>query len=1135
MKTKRYLSVLLTLSILAGLLPTSALAAVPVPVSGMGNFRRDGSYTSGTFRDVPTDAWYAESVAAVYELGLMKGSGAGAFSPQGEVTAAEAAAMAARLHRRYTAGADDLTQGTPWYQVYVDYLQKNGILSGNEFPDGYDAAITRGQMAHLFAAALPEKELTAINVVSSLPDVSSSTPYSEDIFLLYRAGVLTGNDEQGTFTPNAPISRSQVAAIIARMALPSLRKTTGAIRPLGVTRQLVKPQAVGDVEPYGACWFPSQNKITTDLSKAPALTYSLAFSDKTDFPTSEKLPAGFYAQTLLEWGKDPGLNVDILHKHGFTGKGAVIAYVDQPIANHEQYGGLNLHYTNNTGMKTSMHGPAVLSLLAGKDIGTAPEAEVYYYAHASWEMDQTTHAKCLYQIIEQNKSLPEGKKITMVGFSDNIDPQEKNADALQAAVDACEEAGIMVWFCGEYSTSAFLPYSDKNVPQSLVTQQIYNGIPTLVYVPSSGRTGAAIEGGASHIYWGEGGGVSWTMPYVLGLYAIAIEIDPTLTQDQLRQLIVSTAYDNNGMPLVNPVGFVSAVLDRVGRNEEADALRRDVAARSRYLYAVMDTAAMSQDDLKAVGDYLAAITDATVLVADASGFSDAKSLYAALKADTAQRGGMVAGVQIFGTPDMVPAFQLDYKVRMGNGEVDDGGSFLSDLFYGNFQNNPARISDHYNVMEHFEKGWDVELIPQWPVARLPLSKGEFTEFFHRYKDFVTDTGLERLDLVNFSNPIFAQSTHTDDMGRFLNRMSGEFHLLDTPYRLYGNLDGQYPVPTKVLSGFTRDNLSKENNAGPMELLINSHGQWNNIDQCVFENGQEKRISFLNMDTIDGTLASNPYYLDCWTCLNGYGMVGNLTTAALNGQCVGAFTATTIISNNGVNCEDSLSDMTKSNFYYFYYQYLKALHEGQTRSAAFCAAQQAYGESLIKDSANGVRKGEGNYQFNLYNLLAYHNFGVIEPSAAWAAFDASGYIAQAGQSVPKESQQRPQQGGSQPGTVTIKLTDGTPAGESRAVQTTTNNMLKEGSFTVHSCALQPLDNGCVRYTLEYTAPKGLNISVFSPPNGELFMQMDNSGTSGSRDALVFDLKAEDASQTSISISFYQSDDNRFFVFLPAYQP
>lgn len=1130
MKLKRFVSLLLALCITAGLLPGTALAASTATIGGMGNFRRDGSYRDGTFKDVSASDWYAEGVSAAYELGLMKGSGSGAFSPKGNVTVAEAVAMAARLHRRYSTGKDDFTQGSPWYQVYVDYALANGILSGNEFSGRYGEKITRAQMAHLFAAALPERELTAINAVTSLPDVSASTPYSKDIFLLYRAGVLTGNDEKGTFTPDTPISRGQVAAIIARMALPSLRKATGAIRPLGITRQLVTPQALGSVQPYDMYWLQPQNKVSADLSSAFSLAYSLVISPKTEF--SGSLPGGFDPAALIEWGKDPGLNVDILHKHGFTGKGAVIAYIDQAISSHEQYNNVNIHYTNNGESKESMHGPMVLSLLTGKDTGTAPEAEVYYYAIKSGNASQLSEAEALYQIIEQNKNLPEGKKITMVGFSDNIDPSEAYEREFRDAVAACEAAGIMVWFCGEYSPVAFLPYSDKNNLASVVTQKIYNPIPSLVYVPGSGRTGAATMGGASYIYWGQSGGLSWTMPYVLGLYAIAIEIDPTLTQDQLRQLIVSTAYDNNGMALVNPVGFVSAVLNRVGRSKEADTLRKEAAAHSRYLYAVMDTAAMSQEDLTAVGKYLAAITDATVLVADTSGFADAKSLYTALKADAAQRGGTVAGVQIFGTPDMVPAFQVDYKVMMADGEVDNGGSFLTDLFYGNFDNDPARISDHYNVMDHFAQKWDVALAPQWPVARLPLSKGEFTAFFDRYKRFVTDTGLEQQDLVNFSNPIFAQKTHTDEMGRFLTRADKEFHLLDVPYRLYGNLDGQYPVNSNVLGGFTKENLAKENDAGPMELLINSHGQWNNIDQCIFENDTEKRISFLNMDTINTVLDGNAYYLDCWTCLNGYDMANNLTTTALNGKCVGIFSATTVISNNGVNCDASLADMAKSNFYYFYHQYLKALQDGQSRSAAFCSAQQAYGKALVADSANGIR-GDGNYQFNLYNLLAYHNFGVIEPSAAWPSFEAVGYISQAGQSVPKETPQRPSQNGDST-VMSIKLTDGNPIGKNHTVKTSTNNMLKEGNFTVHGCAVQPLDNGYVRYTLDYTAPEGMNISVFSPPDGNLFMQTDSSGTSGGRDILVFDLRVENASAGAFTINFYRNDDDRFFVFLPAYQ-
>lgn len=564
----------------------------------------------------------------------------------------------------------------------------------------------------------------------------------------------------------------------------------------------------------------------------------------------------------------------------------------------------------------------------------------------------------------------------------------------------------------------------------------------------------------------------------------------------------------------------------------------------------MDTAAMTQEDLKSVGEYLAAITNATVLVADASGFADAKSLYTALQADADRRDGTVVGVQIFGTPDMVPSFQVDYKALLGTGDVQDDDPFFSDLFYGNFDNDPARISDHYNVKDHFEQKWDVTLVPQWPVARLPFSNGEFTAFFGKYKAFVADTGLEQQDLVNFSNPIFPQKTHTDDMGRFLERTDKEFHFLDVPYRLYGNLDGQYPVNSNVLGGYTRENLAKENDNGPMELLINSHGHWDRIVQCIFEIGDEKQISldtawdnsakeksisFLDMGNINTVLDSNAYYLDCWTCLNGYAMANNLTTAALNGKCVGVFSATADIFSDGANCDASLSDMTKSNFYYFYYQYLKALHEGQRRSAAFCSAQQAYGQALLADSANGIRF-HGNYQLNLYNLLAYHNFGVLEPSAAWPTFEAEGYISQAGQSVPKETYQQPKSA--------IGHTNGMPSGESIPLETDCVNRLTEGSLTVHSCTVQPLDNGYVRYTLDYTAPKGLAISIFNRSTtggsgGDLFNLLDPSETSGSRSTLTFDVRTECAAAAAeICIKFVPGNITSFsdfsVVVLPGYQ-
>lgn len=90
-------------------------------------------------------------------------------------------------------------------------------------------------------------------------------------------------------------------------------------------------------------------------------------------------------------------------------------------------------------------------------------------------------------------------------------------------------------------------------------------------------------------------------------------------------------------------------------------------------------------------------------------------------------------------------------------------------------------------------------------------------------------------------------------------MPREFKLLTTPYRLYANQQGDAPVTEAALGGFTREDLAKENDRAPMELLINSHGQWNNIDQCLFVGGQEKRSSLLDLDTIKTTLDANAYH------------------------------------------------------------------------------------------------------------------------------------------------------------------------------------------------------------------------------------------------------------------------------------
>ncbi len=174
------------------------------------------------FSDVPENAWYAADVEAVQEYGIINGVGDNRFDPEGTLTIAEALTMAVRTNARHNSAEVPVAEGA-WYQGAVNYATENGMISGTEFAD-YNANATRAQMAYLFANALPESEYTAINDVTALPDVKEQTQYSDEIFLLYNAGILTGSDKYGTFKPNDTIIRAEAAAIINRVVDPSKRK-----------------------------------------------------------------------------------------------------------------------------------------------------------------------------------------------------------------------------------------------------------------------------------------------------------------------------------------------------------------------------------------------------------------------------------------------------------------------------------------------------------------------------------------------------------------------------------------------------------------------------------------------------------------------------------------------------------------------------------------------------------------------------------------------------------------------------------------------------------------------------------------------------------------------------------------------
>ena len=180
------------------------------------------------FVDVPVSAWYADAVRDAWANGLIDGVNATHFDPDGSLTVAQAIKLAAALHQRIENGTVTLKNGSPWYRSYLEYAVEHGVIE-EAYLDYSSAALNapvqRAEFAHiLYGAAKPYAAINEIGA-NALPDVKTGDRYADEIYTLYRAGVLTGSDRSATFYPTSLIRRSEAAAILIRAFDEEARRT----------------------------------------------------------------------------------------------------------------------------------------------------------------------------------------------------------------------------------------------------------------------------------------------------------------------------------------------------------------------------------------------------------------------------------------------------------------------------------------------------------------------------------------------------------------------------------------------------------------------------------------------------------------------------------------------------------------------------------------------------------------------------------------------------------------------------------------------------------------------------------------------------------------------------------------------
>lgn len=204
-RSKRFLSVLLSLCLLLGLLPGTAFAA-------------SGDHP---FTDVPDGAWYSEAVQYVYEHCLMNGTSPTKFSPD---TTTSRGMIVTILHRMegtpHAAGASFTdVPANQYYTEAVAWASANRIVTGyGNGKFGPDDPITREQLAAILYRYVQYKNYYDViyGDASVFADGNKVSAYAVDaVDWAVGMGLLSGTGSN-MLTPAGAASRAQVATILMR-------------------------------------------------------------------------------------------------------------------------------------------------------------------------------------------------------------------------------------------------------------------------------------------------------------------------------------------------------------------------------------------------------------------------------------------------------------------------------------------------------------------------------------------------------------------------------------------------------------------------------------------------------------------------------------------------------------------------------------------------------------------------------------------------------------------------------------------------------------------------------------------------------------------------------------------------------
>ncbi len=321
-----------------------------------------------------------------------------------------------------------------------------------------------------------------------------------------------------------------------------------------------------------------------DMSNQNEILQLIDFDTKTVWPS--KLSKEFAPSDVMETGKNPGLGIRSLHKEGITGKGVSIAIIDQPLLiDHQEYSGKIKTYEeyNLKSKNSEMHGPAVTAILAGNTVGVAPDVNIYYIAmypgkffFKEFKFDLNYMTESILKVVELNKTLKEDEKIRLISISLGWREENDGYDELIQAIETAKEDNIFVISASlEESYEIAISGLGRNIYKDpddfdsytpgLYWQDIYeedkDKYKDRILIPMDSRSTASPTGNNDYVFYNSGG-ISWTVPYYAGVYALACQVDQNITAEKFIELTKETSKEVD-LNKEDNIVFMNMIIDPV--------------------------------------------------------------------------------------------------------------------------------------------------------------------------------------------------------------------------------------------------------------------------------------------------------------------------------------------------------------------------------------------------------------------------------------------------------------------------------------------------------------------------------------------------------------------------------------------